>query len=222
MSNNTQPITEHAKLSEAYAFFNARLFGGKLPPCMITLHRKSNARGYYAPDRWQARKDADTRADELSLNPDTFGSRDDRSILSTLVHEMAHHWQFHFGEPSRNGYHNKSWGNKMKQIGLCPSSTGEPGGKETGQKVSHYILPGGPFDEACTELLAGGFSIDWQSEGIDGTRAAKRASKTKYTCPECGQNAWAKPNARIGCLDCMAPMLPELPDDEGDDEGDAA
>jgi hypothetical protein len=31
----------------------------------------------------------------------------------------------------------------MREIGLQPSSTGEPGGMETGQTVSHYILPGG-------------------------------------------------------------------------------
>ena len=27
----------------------------------------------------------------------------------------------------------------------------------------------------------------------------KRASKTKFTCPECGQNAWAKPDALLLC-----------------------
>jgi hypothetical protein len=31
----------------------------------------------------------------------------------------------------------------MREIGLQPSSTGEPGGMETGQTVSHYIIPGG-------------------------------------------------------------------------------
>lgn len=207
---NGTPLGEHAKLTEAYAFFNAKLFDGALPPCMITLHRKSNARGYYAPDRWSGRRDAEQRTDELSLNPDTFGTRDDRSILSTLVHEMCHHWQFHFGEPSRNGYHNKSWGNQMKLVGLWPSSTGEPGGKETGQKVSHYIMDGMPFDVACAELLAGGFSIDWQSGGDERERAAKRASKTKYTCPDCGANAWAKPGVNIVCGDCDMHMLPDL------------
>jgi hypothetical protein len=30
----------------------------------------------------------------------------------------------------------------------------------------------------------------------------KKASKTKFTCPECGQNAWAKPDALLICGEC--------------------
>ncbi len=37
----------------------------------------------------------------------------------------------------------------MKAIGLHPSSTGKEGGEETGDRVSHYILPDGPFDVAA-------------------------------------------------------------------------
>jgi hypothetical protein len=33
----------------------------------------------------------------------------------------------------------------MKEIGLQPSTIGQPGGKETGQSVTHYIIPGGAF-----------------------------------------------------------------------------
>jgi predicted RNA-binding Zn-ribbon protein involved in translation (DUF1610 family) len=31
---------------------------------------------------------------------------------------------------------------------------------------------------------------------------AKKASKIKFTCPECGQNAWAKPDALLLCGAC--------------------
>jgi len=31
---------------------------------------------------------------------------------------------------------------------------------------------------------------------------AKRAIKTKYTCPFCQQNAWAKPGAALICGNC--------------------
>jgi hypothetical protein len=61
---------------------------------------------------------------------------------------MVHQEQDHFGKPSRNGYHNKGWGLLMERVGLMPSSTGKPGGKRTGQKVSHYILADGPFARA--------------------------------------------------------------------------
>jgi hypothetical protein len=41
-----------------------------------------------------------------------------------------------------------------------PTDTGAPGGKETGQKVTHYIAPGGPFDVACAELVkSSGFAV---------------------------------------------------------------
>jgi hypothetical protein len=31
---------------------------------------------------------------------------------------------------------------------------------------------------------------------------AKKASKTKFTCPDCAQNAWAKPGALLICGAC--------------------
>ena len=40
-------------------------------------------------------------------------------------------------------------------------------------------------------------------------RKAKAASKTKYTCPACAANAWAKPETRLICGDCAEPMLAE-------------
>jgi hypothetical protein len=35
---------------------------------------------------------------------------------------------------------------------------------------------------------------------------AKERSKTKFTCPSCGQNAWAKPDAALICGTCEEPM----------------
>ena len=124
-------------------------------------------------------------------------------ILSTLAHEMAHVWQQAHGTPPRRSYHDRQWAAKMHEIGLHPSSTGEPGGKETGQKVSHYILPGGAYARAYAKLQATGFLLRWQSAPeSQQARAKKKASKTKFTCPDCGQNAWAKPDALLICGDC--------------------
>jgi predicted SprT family Zn-dependent metalloprotease len=92
--------------------------------------------------------------DEIALNPSHFRSRTTAEVLSTLVHEMAHLWQHHHGKPSRASYHNKEWAVKMRALGLIPSDTGQPGGKQTGQKVSHYIEEGGAFDVACTALIS--------------------------------------------------------------------
>ena len=36
----------------------------------------------------------------------------------------------------------------------------------------------------------------------------------KYTCPECGQNAWAKPKALLSCRKCSEPLFEELAADQ--------
>jgi hypothetical protein len=110
------------------------------------------------------------------------------------------------GNPPRRGYHDRQWAAKMREIGLQPSSTGEEGGKETGQSMSHYILPGGSFAKAYATLAARGFHLHWQSVPVSAQAIGKKASKAKYTCLTCGQNAWAKPEASLVCGACMVPM----------------
>jgi ribosomal protein S27AE len=117
---------------------------------------------------------------------------------------MADAWQQTRGTPPRRSYHGKEWAAKMKEIGLQPSTTGEPGGKEMGQSTTHYIIPGGTYAQASAKLAATGFRLNWQSACFDGgeSRKKKAASKTKYTCPTCGANAWAKPEPRLICGAC--------------------
>jgi hypothetical protein len=52
------------------------------------------------------------------------------------------HWLIH-AAPPRRSYDDRQRAAKMKEIGLQPVTTGEPGGKETGQSVTYYILPRG-------------------------------------------------------------------------------
>jgi len=151
---------------------------------------------------------------EIALNPEAWPRFTDRYILSILVHEMAHHWQATKSpKKARLGYHDRIWGKEMKRVGLHPSNTGEEGGRETGQQMAHYIVEGGMFDVACEELLAEGMRLEW--EAPKPRRAKKPKSKLKYTC-ECGQNAWAKPNAKLSCGLCNGVMMVE--DEEKDDE----
>lgn len=189
-------------LDQAYAHFNRTIFSGSLPACLITIQRKSKAYGFFCSGRFAQTQDHAVKADEIALNPSHFINRTAEETLSTLVHEMAHLWQHHQGKPSKS-HHNKQWAEKMKAIGLYPSSTGAPGGKETGQKVSHYILPGKVFAVACAELLAAGFVLPYVEIVIDQAAAKKKAaSKTKYTCPDCKINAWAKPDVKLACFMC--------------------
>jgi len=198
--------TEQFKLfDDLYSFYNKELFGGLLNDCMITTSRKKKAYGFFVRNTWQKNKSKDVpEIHEISLNPD-FLNRIDEAWQATLVHEMVHLWQQDFGETSRAGYHNKEWAKKMKEIGLYPSSTGEEGGKETGQSCSHYIIPGGAFIEAFNRLKEKQIkyitiAIPIGSEKSK-TAAASARSKTKYTCA-CKNNVWGKPDLLIVCAVC--------------------
>lgn len=205
------PIPEsYVPLRRACATLNAKLFGGELPPCLITLQRKKRALGFFAGRRFRS-ADGAVVTDEIALNPASFAQRGAKKVLSTLAHELAHQWQHHHGKPSRTGYHNVEWATKMSQIGLVPSDTGRPGGRRTGQRMTHYIRPGGPFERAADKLIAKGFALAYVERATKAERKTalkKRQSKTRYQCPTCGQNAWAKPNANLVCGDCNEQLAP--------------
>ncbi len=197
--------------TQAYVFFNNKLFAGELPPSLITLQRKRNARGYFAGQRF-INVNQGLITDELAKNPSTMSGRTIPQILSTLAHEQCHVWQFHFSQyQSRRGvvrpYHDLEWAEKMISIGLMPSNTEEPNGNKTGRHVTHYILEGGVFERTCADLLATGFTLSWhenltrQESGKAGKseKPKKDPSKTKFTCHQCGQNAWARQTARLVC-----------------------
>jgi SprT-like family len=158
---------QYRAFQEAYDFFNAELFAGSLPHVLVTLQRNAKARGYFSPDRFTARTEK-AAAHELAMNPDSFTGRTDAEILSTLAHEMAHVWQQSHGTPPRRCYHDRQWAEKMKEIGLQASDTGHVGGKETGQSVSHYIIPGGLYAKSYAKLQAKGLQLHWQSAPATG------------------------------------------------------
>lgn len=208
-------------LQEAFNLYNETLFDGILPECMITMQRKNGAYGYAASSRFipnEERQEGDdlVTVDEIAMNPSHFKGRSAEQVLSTLAHEMCHVWQFRFGKPSAGGYHNKQWAARMVEIGLMPSTTGEPGGKQTGPKVSHYIMDNGPFAQETAKLIASGFTVPyvelWNEQMLAKRKRAAR-SKTKYTCPDCGANAWAKPEAKLMCGECESHMTSEETDD---------
>ena len=202
MNKTVITLKEYQGFQKAYDFFNRELFAGGLPQVLVTLQRHANSRGYFSPQRFKGRVEKET-AHELALNPDTFINRTDAMILSTLVHEMCHVWQETYGEPSRRGYHNRQWAQKMREVGLQPTTTGKEGGAETGQAVTHYILPQGRYETAYAKLAATGLQLNWQSLPAMGQGRGKSSSKTKFSCPGCGQNAWAKPRARLICGQCF-------------------
>jgi hypothetical protein len=125
-----------------------------------------------------------------------------------MVHEMCHCWQSHCGTPSGRGYHNKEFHLKMMEIGLHTSSTGEPGGKEIGQRMSDYIIDGGVYQRVTATLIDGGFTLTWALPAEGEKQSGGR--RVKYSCPACGLAAWAKADIALACIECgNAPMLAE-------------
>jgi predicted SprT family Zn-dependent metalloprotease len=209
-------------LQDAWDHFNSALWAGKLRDCLITLQRHKGAYGYFHGKRFRSLAAGSEERDEIALNPAGFLGRSDEAILSTLVHEMAHAWQMQHGKPSRGGYHNQEWAREMLRIGLKPVSVGKPdGGNGTGERVTHEIIDEGAFRNACKAFLANGRPLLYHDQAELPRAAVKRKSKTKYTCPKCGQNAWAKPDAKLTCgeAECdLATMEAEAPDEAPDEE----
>jgi hypothetical protein len=212
-NEHPNPMKTYDALDFAYDFFNKKLFRGELRHCLITVQRRRTVCGFFDAARFQSHDESDI-ADEIGLDPRYWGPPGtDTDNLSTLVHEMAHLWQHHHGKPGRGRYHNREFARKMFEVGLIASDTGEPGGKGTGTRVSHYIKSGGPFEVACRELLNSGYVIPYieimrrygEEPRMMRRRRVRAASKTTYVCPN-HQNvrAWGKPGLLLQCGVCEA------------------
>jgi hypothetical protein len=81
-------------------------------------------------------------------------------------------------------------------------STGAVGGKETGQRMSEYIIPDGPFVHAFAKLAATGWALNLQSARRPAAIKGPNDSKTTFTCPSCGWNVWGKPDTAVFCKPC--------------------
>lgn len=195
-------IEQFAAYQAAYDYLNRVLFNNQLSPCLLNFSRHANTCGFFSYKRWH--NNSGKHIHEISLNPDLL-ERPIEEVMSTLVHEMVHQWQFDFGKPSANGYHNKEWAGEMESIGLKPSSTGLPRGKRTGYKMSHYIIQGGKFDIAFQKIPVD-YLIPWKGKDYQRKSSKRQTSqgkdKLKYSCPKCLINVWGKTGLNILCGNC--------------------
>jgi hypothetical protein len=204
----------------AFSHLNGELFGSELPDCLVTVRAKGSSQGFYHAKRFAALKDRTVFTDEIAMNPALFPVRPLRDIASTFVHEMVHHWQEHFGTPPRTGYHDKQWAAKMRSIGLMPSDTEAVGGRQTGYRMSHYIIEGGAFALSFERLEASGWQIGWgdaptvagASGGESGGKGAAESPKSKrerFVCPSCGLKMYGPRRADLTCNPCGRLLLVE-------------
>lgn len=223
MKENTPTSKFYGLLQFLFDYYNEHLFESMINDCMIVITRKKNVAGYYIPKRWLDSKKGIESVDELALNPTMFHKYPMTEICQTIVHEMVHAWQQTYGKPSRRGYHNKEWASKMISIGLIPTDTGKPGGKQTGFFMSDYPEKDGKFLKE-TEILINSevfkdlyFDINPQLLKLideskplheqltnlvieEAPNQEKPKSKVKYSC-SCA-NVWGKPDLNLKCNTC--------------------
>jgi hypothetical protein len=186
----------YVTLQAAWRHFKKSLSDNTLPPCLVTLQRKHGMYGYFGRGMFGHRTDG-SATDEIAINASAILQRTPEQTLSTLAHEMVHLWQHHFGRPGRGRYHNKEWADRMAELGLEPTSTGKPGGRRTGDRVTHMIVEGGPFAVACATFLAKHEGLAWGDRPRP--RNGSGGTRSKYVCGECGLAAWARPGVQMLC-----------------------
>ena len=207
--------TQYDALQVAYDRINHGLFAGTLHHVVFTMQRHPSFAGYYSPNRMASRTDPERTSSEIAINPDAIAAMPDYLVLRIIAHEMVHAWQFQFGKPGRRGYHNAEFADKMEAIGMVASSTGRPGGKRTGERMSEYVVPNGPFDQLAKEMLAEGWHLAWDD-------AAARSNLARLSPPfdipgmkvHLVVNERGEPKLVLGAPDTTPPPPPA---DIGDD-----
>jgi len=192
---------QYGSYNDAFDYFNHELFAGTLSACLLSFSRKARAAGFFSAERWSSRDGQETMH-EISLNPDLL-ARPPIEIMGTLVHEMVHLWQQEHGTPSRSTYHNVEWADKMEQVGLMPSDSGQPGGKRTGQRMTYYVIIDGPFQRAF-EAMPAEHLLPWISgQPLGGVRTSPgRRDKVPYECPGCRSKVWGRAGLELNCTPC--------------------
>jgi hypothetical protein len=102
------------RLTEAFAKYNAELFGGTLRPVAIRVSRRmKNRLGHYmaASKAWDA---------EIAISRGHIRRDGWDEVLHTLIHEMVHQWQDESGLPIDHGQHFRR---KAREVGITARAT---------------------------------------------------------------------------------------------------
>lgn len=150
-------------LEQISSHFNGRLFEGSLPPILFTLSSDMKMLGHFRYANWTA--GIENKVSEIILNPDLFAHESWIQLFKTIVHQQCHLYQCNKGKASRSTYHNRRWARSMRDRGLIPSSTGRPGGSETGQMMGEYMDDKGLFLKHSVELIKQDFIFPITNRG---------------------------------------------------------
>lgn len=194
MVNGDKQITKYLN---AFKLLNEHFFNNSLSVPILSMVRKNGAKGYFKANSFLSKKDEEVLS-EIALNPEVF-VRDDKEILSTLLHEMCHLWQFQFGEPSGGNYHNKEFHTKMLECGLETYDINT--NKVVGSHITHRIVIDGKFDLFYKKYIKDDIFIIKTEAKVKLISDTKK-NKTTYNCDNCNLKLWGKPGMVIYCGEC--------------------
>lgn len=191
-------------LSNAHNFFKQYLFNDLLCHVVLTLNRNTRSGGYYMHSAWI--DENDFLMPEINISPAML-RHDPKIVMSVLVHELCHQFQYLHGKPGRGKYHNKQFAQLMQCIGLMCSATGLQGGKTTGERMSHYIIKGGRFETVFSSIPSDCLLPFQSFIHTPVSRQPSNKNKIKYRCSGCSAVAWGKPLLHLVCGDCDTKLI---------------
>lgn len=143
-TNPTQDLYGH--LYRAFDLLNKELFNQQLPPVIITITDQIDYAAMFEPAKFKV---GSRLLDHICLNWDYFS--DSFLVLSYILHEQIHQWEFHFSRQTMlaEQIHSKTFIGKLSSLGIIAS---ESSGDEEDQ-----IIAFSPFYIAATRLISTGF-----------------------------------------------------------------
>lgn len=195
---NSPTLDQFSRLQVAADLFNRELFGGQLRPVMISMVKKPNCYGVFAPDRYEGRDGG--RLHMIGLDAMTAIQRPLPELLSTLVHEQCHQLVHDTGLPKGPGGHGDGWQKEMERVGLPPVAVGN-----SWRSATHRIDPDGEFMRVFKTNAEKLEELPWQEASRAAGATKKKQQRVKFTCSSCGLNVWSKPSAALFCGVCSHP-----------------
>jgi hypothetical protein len=194
---NEPTETQFTAYQQMFDYFNSRLFENSLPKCMLSFsRRRSSSHTLFTAGQWC--EEVGSVTPEISLNLKQLCEDEPRKVMAMLVAQMVHLWQEIYGQPSQKGYYNREWAEKMAAIGLIPSATGSPGGRQTGRGIKPCIEEKGQFEQAFREMPVD-FFLPFRPSAFEGKKRNGYSIKVMYRCTGCGAKVWGKGGLEIFC-----------------------
>ena len=195
ISNITEFVSEI--VVKSFDFLNDELFEGMLPDTYITIHdcnkapRSSGVAGRFKYEDISSTND--DRKHTIELDSSYLGMCVSTNqldlLLSTLVHEMVHEWDFiyNFNQITQGG-HGPTWRKKMTELGLEPVKRGRQWKADnTSHKIIKHGLTSRILETYPQELRDSFPQFKYQKPEIINKVKKVYDRWFNYKCPTCGR-----------------------------------